>query len=85
MFFFNKVFGWDKVFMFIIKDSLCSILLVLFDFVNLLLLMFVFFDKWKKFEVIFLVKEGDNEILSNNCLILLLLVFLKICEWVVLN
>ena len=45
----------------------------------------MFPDKWKKSEVIPLVKEGDNEIPSNNCPISLLPALSKICERVALN
>ena len=81
----NKAPGWDKVSMSIIKDSLCSILPVLSDLVNSSLLTSVFPDKWKKSEVIPLVKEGDNEIPSNNRPISLLPALSKICERVALN
>lgn len=66
LFLFNKVLGYDKVIMFVIKDAFLCILFVLMDIVNRFLLLLVFFVVWKIFEVILLLKDGDYEIVNNN-------------------
>lgn len=83
--FFNKVLGYDRILVFVIKDCLLYILLILIVLINFFFSNFVFFKVWKKLEVVLYFKDGDYEIFSNNCFILLLFVFFKVIEKIVLN
>lgn len=82
--FFNKVFGFDKVFLFVVKDCFVYILLVIINIINSFFVNFIFFWVWKWGEVVFYLKDGDYEVLNNNRFIFLLLVFFKVVERIVL-
>lgn len=83
--FINKFFGLDKVEVWVLKDSLFVILGLFIEIINCFFVIFIFFDVWKVVEVIFFLKEGDYNVVFNNCLLLFFLVVLKVCEWIVLN
>lgn len=72
--------GYDKIFVWVLKDSCESIVFVIFRLVNNLFNVVVFFKVWKIVEVIFVFKEGNLEELVNNRLILLLFILLKVSE-----
>lgn len=64
--FINKFLGVDKVSMRVNKDSFLVIFGLFIDIINCLFIIFKFLDLWKVIEVIFLLKEGDYEILFNK-------------------
>ena len=76
----NKVPGYDKVPMAVIKDPLPCILPALTDIGHCLLLSSVFPASWKISKVIPLKKERDHELANSNCPVSLLSAILKICE-----
>ena len=81
----NKAPGSDKVTMSVLKDCLPVVLGPITNIINCSFATSTFPDDWKLAEVIPLLKEGDQEVASNNRPLLLLNVVSKICERVVLN
>ena len=63
---FNRVPGYVKVPMAVIKDALPCILPALTDIVNHSLLSSIFPASWKILEVVPFPKDGDHELANNN-------------------
>ena len=81
----NKVPGYDKVPMSVIKDTLPCILPAQTDIVNNSLLSLVFPASCKISEVVPPPTDGNHELGSNSRPVSLLPAMSKICEWAALN
>lgn len=79
----SKVFGIDKILIYVIKDCLFVILLLLTFIINVIFEFDTFFLVWRIVEVISIFKVGDYDILGNNRSILLFFVFFKVCERII--
>ena len=76
----DKVPGYDKIPMSVIKDALPCILPILTLIVNRSWLSSVFPVAWKTSEVVPLPKDGDHEMANNNRPVSLLPAASKVCE-----
>lgn len=57
--FCNKVFGYDKIFVRILKDSLLVIFIIIIRLINSLFELSVFLKVWKIVEVILIFKDRN--------------------------
>ena len=81
----NKASRIDKIPIRVIKDSLGSILPVLTSVINTSIATNMFPTQWTPAKVTTIPKDIDYEQVSNNRLISLLPIVLKVCERVVYN
>ena len=81
----NKLPGYDKICMRVIKTCLPHILSVITEIINTLLIGGQFPHDWKLAEVVPHLKEGDHEVARNNLPISLTLVLSKVLECVAYN
>ena len=76
----NKVPGFDKIPLRVIKDCLAAILSSLTSIINATFESAYFPTVWKISEVIPIPKEGDHQVANNNRPISLLPILSKVCE-----